>query len=208
MSRAPNLHSDLALDPPVCPRHSVSFLYWGVQTWTLPDVAHKGLIEGNKKNNHFPYLLATLLQTSLSMILVFIAAKADCWLIFGLLTARSPDRLLHNCFFPSQTPACTAAWGYSIPDAGLCICFFFNDMRFLSAHFSSLSRSVWAAALASFVLAAAHAVVLPRELQGVYSIPAAAEQYQPPGNTIWNWLLVGLHIAKPSVPVKYSYTSL
>lgn len=61
-------------------------------------------------------------STSCWMLLPFFAAKAHCWLLFSLLSTRTPPSFSAELSPVSQFPARTVTWGYSFPDAGVCSC--------------------------------------------------------------------------------------
>lgn len=129
-------------------------------------------------------------------------ANVDCWLVLDLLATGNSRHLLQSCFFPQADPN-QHCCDYSIPDSGLWIKFF------LTTWGSSLPISLVCPdqfVSSSSMLAAPHDKVFFTNLQRVYSMFACTEHYQPLGNTIWNWLLVRLHVAKLSVPVTYSHT--
>lgn len=55
------------------------------------------------------------------------AARTHCWLVFSLLSSRSFQQ---SCFPASESPACTAAWDYSVRCRALNL-LFLNLMQFL-----------------------------------------------------------------------------
>lgn len=68
----------------------------------------------------FLHLLSVLLLMQPTVWLAFIASKADCWFVLILLFTGTPtDPFLQSCSVTSQPTACTNAWGYSVPRAGL-----------------------------------------------------------------------------------------
>lgn len=95
-----------------CSKISVPFLYWGSPNWTLcPEQSHQWQTEGN---NHLPqpsgYTLANTTQD---------AADLLCCKGRLLTCVQFVHQDLQGLF---RKPACIVAWGYSTPDAGLCLC--------------------------------------------------------------------------------------
>ena len=87
-------------------------------------------------------LLAALLLIQLKMLLASFAARAHCWLMFNLLSTRN-SRSFSAELLPRQSASslycCT---GLFQPRCGTWHLFLSNIMKYLSAHFSSLSRSL------------------------------------------------------------------
>lgn len=102
-------------------------------------------IEGNKCFfSCSGYILAYMDQR-----MVGLCHQESTWqLLFYLLSSRT-SRLFspQKSFLFRHSSACTPAWGYSTPSAGLCLCF--NFIRSLFTRFFSLSRSLFLTALHS-----------------------------------------------------------
>ena len=87
-------------------------------------------------------LLVTVILTQsrccwTSLLPRYIASSCSLWCPPG---PQVP--FLQSCFPESHPSACTGAWGCSSPGEGICIILLLNFMKFLLAHFSSLSRSL------------------------------------------------------------------
>lgn len=52
----------------------------------------------------------------------FFAARAHCWLMFSLVSSRTPALFLQDCFPAGRPPARSGTWGCSSPGAGPCSC--------------------------------------------------------------------------------------
>lgn len=107
-------------------------------------------VRRSRGKNHLPGSVDSTLASTLS--------PEGCWPSlpqghtvgsWSICTQGLPDPFLQSFTLSSQPPAFTVAWGYSIKDAGLCICL---CQRLLSVWFSSLIRSLWTAMLLSRVL--------------------------------------------------------
>ena len=77
-------------------------------------------------------------------LLAFFAARALSGSCSTWCSPGPPVFFLQSCFPAYHSPACLGAWGYSSSEAGLYISLL-NFTRFLSAHFSTLWRSLWTA---------------------------------------------------------------
>lgn len=90
------------------------------------------------------HLLAMLWLTQPRIPLAFLVRRAHCWLMFSLVPTRSL-----RFFSVKLLSTWVASSMYWCLESFLPTCrasHFLNFMRFLSAHFSSLSRSFWMAA--------------------------------------------------------------
>lgn len=92
-------------------------------------------------------LLPVLLLVQPRMLLAFLAARADCWLMFSLLSTKIPrsfsTALLPSCLVPSLY----YCQGLFLPICRASHLSLLNFPRFLLAHSSSLFRSLWNATL-------------------------------------------------------------
>lgn len=93
----------------------VSILYWGAQHWTLLHVCpHQCQEEGQ---DHLPRPAG-----SASPRYHRSYGGAHCWLVFDLVSRRTPSSSSTKLFPPGWPPACPGGWGCApIPAAGLCI---------------------------------------------------------------------------------------
>lgn len=94
-------------------------------------------------------------STSLDLLAIFCQLKIPlAALLQGTLLTRIhlgdhwvPRSFSANCSPAGWLPACTDAWNYSSPSAGLYTFSLFTFIWLLSAHLFSVSRSLWMAAL-------------------------------------------------------------
>lgn len=69
--------------------------------------------------------------------------RAQCWLMFSLLSTTSPDPLHQRRLPENLPPECFGAWGGSSPSAGFPASPYETSMKFLPAHLPILLRSLW-----------------------------------------------------------------
>lgn len=83
-----------------------------------------------------------LLLIQFNRQLAFFAISTHCFLKFSLSTG-SPQIFFCKAAFKAVAPAaCSGLWYNSTSDAGLCIYVYWISLWFLSAHFSSMLRSL------------------------------------------------------------------
>lgn len=71
-----------------------------------------------------------------------ITAQTHCWLVFNLVSIRTPRAFSAELLSSWMPSACPGTWDCSSLGAD----FLLNFMKLLIAHFSSLTRSLWIAA--------------------------------------------------------------
>lgn len=78
------------------------------------------------------------------------ATRTHWWLTGNLVSTTTPRAFSESCFLASQPPACSGTGGCSSPDAVWHV-HLWSSLKLLSAHFSSLMRSLRMAAQPSGV---------------------------------------------------------
>jgi len=137
---------------------SMSALYWGAQTWaqhsrcSLTSAEQRGRII-------LLCLLAALHLTQPRVLSTFFAAGAHCWLMVNLVSTRTSRGFSANLLSSWAAPSIYWCMGLSLPRCRTLHFPLLNCMRFLSAHFSSLLRSLWLAAKLSGVSATPHSFI-------------------------------------------------
>lgn len=131
--------------------------------------------------------------------LAVFAIRVQCLFMFNSLLTSTPRQSCPLAGWP-----CHVAWGYSVPDTALCICFCWT-LRFLWVCFSRLLQSLWIA-LSSGVLVTIPALLVSSAnlLGGVLCLIMQAInsdvrwywcQYWSLRDAITNWTPAGVHIA-------------
>ncbi|KAK4810782.1 hypothetical protein QYF61_008754, partial [Mycteria americana] len=82
-----------------------------------------------------------------------LAARAHCWLMFNLVSTRTPRSFSARLLSSWVAPSIYWCLGLFLPKCRTWHFPWLNCMRFLSAHFSSLLRSLWVAARPSGISA-------------------------------------------------------
>lgn len=145
---------------------SMSFLYWRAQYWTLYPWEVSQV--PNRGNDPSLDLLATLIQPRLK--LAFFYPRVHWW--FTWICLPGPlDLFLQHCFSDRWPQPVQVARGHSIPDRGICMCFWFTPQS--SFQPISLACSGWWAALPSSVLTSPPNFVLSANLLRMHSVPSS-----------------------------------
>ena len=114
-------------------------------------------------------LLVRLILMEPRRLLSFFATSVHCWLMVHLLSTKILGSFSVS-FLPSNwAQACVGAWAYFSMGPGVCSFPLLNSMRFPSAHFSSLLRSLWMEAQPSGVSATPPSFVLSADFPRVLS---------------------------------------
>ncbi|KAK4830007.1 hypothetical protein QYF61_008177 [Mycteria americana] len=104
--------------------------------------------------------------------LAFFAVKAYCWLMFNLMSTKTPRSFSAKLLSSWVALAHTGACGCSSSGAGL-FAFLLNFMRFTPAHFSSLSRTLWVASHPSGISTTRPSFVSSASLLRVHVVPSS-----------------------------------
>ncbi|XP_066851872.1 lethal(3)malignant brain tumor-like protein 2 isoform X4 [Anser cygnoides] len=125
----------------------MSFLSWGAQKWTQRSRCSLTSAEWRGRITSL-YLLATCFLMQLGILLVYFAPRVHCWLMFNLVSTRTPGSFLAKVLLLSTRSASGVCWclGLFLPRGRTLHFPVLNFTGFSSAHFSSLSRSLWMAA--------------------------------------------------------------
>jgi len=91
-------------------------------------------------------LLAMLFLVQPRIPFAAFAAGARCWLMFNLVSTRTPKYFSVKLLFSWAAPSINQCRGLFLPRYRTLHVSLLNFIRLLSAHFSSLSRSLWMAA--------------------------------------------------------------
>ena len=88
---------------------STSFSHWGAQNWA--QWSRCGLTSAEQRVRILSLdLLAILCPMQPMLSLTFFAAWAHCWLMFNLVSTRTPTLFLPSCFSVGWPPACISTW--------------------------------------------------------------------------------------------------
>ena len=103
------------------------------------------------------------------MPLVFLAARAHCWLMVNLSSTRTPRSLSAEMLSSRSTPSLYWCMGLFLPTCRTLHLPLLNLIRFQSAELSSLSRSRWTTAQPSGVSTTPPSLVSSANLLRVHS---------------------------------------
>lgn len=95
--------------------------------------------------------------------LAVFAIRVQCLFMFNSLLTSTPRQSCPLAGWP-----CHVAWGYSVPDTALCICFCWT-LRFLWVCFSRLLQSLWIALPSGVLVTIPALLVSSANLLGVCS---------------------------------------
>jgi len=125
---------------------SMSLLYWRAHNWTQHSRCCLTSAEQRARITSIDRLaVLVLLQPRIRF--TYFATRAHCWLVLNLVSLRTPKGLFCKVAFQPASSQCVphmlGVVRAQLQDSALPVLSF---MRFLSVHFSSLSRSLWMAA--------------------------------------------------------------
>ena len=116
-------------------------------------------------------LLAKLCLMQPRGLLVFFVVRTRCWLPVSLLATRTPRSFTAKLLLSWPIPSLSCCLGLSLPRSRTLNFPLLNFTRFLSAHFSSMPRSLWMAEYTSAVSDTPPGFVLSANLLSVHYAP-------------------------------------
>jgi len=124
---------------------SMSSLYWGAPRWTLHSRCALSSSEPRGRTTSLD-LLATLLLVQPRAPLALFASRTHCWLMFNSPSTRAPRSLTAELLLNWSAPSMYWCVGLLLPRCRTLHFPLLKCMKFLSAYFFSLPRSLWMAA--------------------------------------------------------------
>lgn len=121
-------------------RSSTSLLYWGAHSWK--QYSRCGITSAEQRWRITSInFLAILCIVQPRLLLAFLSVRACCWLMFNLVFTRTPTSFSARLHCSCVAPNTCWCLGLFLPRYRT-LHFLLNIMRCLSAHFSSLWRSI------------------------------------------------------------------